>query len=100
MLNPWTIVSSEPDLFIHNVCFLLLITSTSIRQERKRNFFITNRGENTPNYSSWISDQLFASLNNPSYIRYNARQSLFHTFLLMLGGLFDNLFDCLLFEAV
>ena len=92
MLNPDTIVISEPDLFIQLVCFLLLSASASIRQEHERNFLITNRGENTPNHSRWISDQFFASVHNPVDIYYNCGQCLLGAFLLtLLGLLYDFL---------
>ncbi len=69
MLNPDILVSSEPDLFIQLVCFLLLSASTPIRQEHERNFLITNRCENTPNYSRWLSNLVLASYHNPVDIR-------------------------------
>jgi len=71
MLNPDTIVISEPDLFIQLVCFLLLSATASIRQEHERNCLITDRGENTPNHSRWISNLVLASYHNPVDIHYN-----------------------------
>jgi hypothetical protein len=100
MLNPDILVSSEPDLFIQLVCFLLLGASTPIRQEHERNFLITNRVENTPNHSRWLSNLVLASYQNSVNIRNYTGQCLFGSFLLTLFGLFNDFIEDLLFLAV